>query len=261
MKINLRVESEIGNLKAVLLHRPGKELERLVPEYLGDLLFDDIPWLARMQQEHDQFADTLRSHGAEVFYYGKLLGEILQDTEVKERLLEELFIFSRIMREGEREAIRNCLQEKSGEKTAEILISGLHKEEAAKFLREKSLSWYMTHEYPYFINPVPNLYFTRDPGAVIGTGLAINSMNSRARKIESLILHYINRYHPVFAGSGHPLFYDYNETDSIEGGDILVLNKKVIVLGCSARTSTLAIERIAERLFNSEMQIREVPGV
>jgi len=258
MDIRLNVNSEIGKLKAVMLHRPGKELERLVPEYLGELLFDDIPWLRRMQEEHDLFAEALRQEGSEVVYYEKLLADILQNPEVRTKLLEELFYFSRIIREGEREAIREHLSQKTGAQMAEALICGLHKEEATSLLKEKSLSWFMSHEFPYFINPAPNLYFTRDPGAVIGRGISVNTMNSKARKIESLILHYINNYHPVFTSSAHDLYYDYNEIDSIEGGDILVLNSKTIAIGCSARTSSLAIERIAERLFTEKSGFKEV---
>ncbi|MBI9101471.1 MAG: arginine deiminase [Spirochaetales bacterium] len=258
MDINLKIHSEIGRLSAVMLHRPGKELERLVPEYLGELLFDDIPWLSRMQEEHDLFAKALRDEGAEVVYYEELLADILQNPEVRKELLEELFYFSRIIRGGERDAIREHLSEKSGAQMAQTLICGLHKQEASTLLKEKSLSWFMSHEFPYFINPAPNLYFTRDPGAVIGEGIAINTMSSRARKIESLILHYINKYHPAFNSSSHEVFYDYNEIDSIEGGDILILNSRTVAIGCSARTSTLAIERIAERLFARDSGFQEI---
>ncbi len=258
MELKLEITSEIGKMRAVMLHRPGKELERLVPEYLGDLLFDDIPWLNRMQEEHDLFAETLRKEGSAVFYYEELLSDILEKSDVRTQLIEELFIFSRIIREDEKQAIREYISDKNSKQLAEILICGLHKEEAADNLKEKSLSYYISHEFPYFINPVPNLYFTRDPGAVIGNGLAINSMNSQARRIESLLLHYINNNHPLFTANDHEIWYDYNEIDSIEGGDILILNSHTAAIGCSARTSTLAIERIADRLFKRSDSFREI---
>ena len=112
--------------------------------------------------------------------------------------------------------------------------------------------------FPYFINPTPNLYFTRDPGAVIGRSLSVNTMKSRARKKESLLLHFIIHHHPVFKAVPPRLLYDYDETDPIEGGDILILNKRTLIVGCSARTSTLAIERLAERLFSGDTDFKEV---
>lgn len=252
------VHSEIGKLEAVLLHRPGKELERLTPQYLEELLFDDIPWLGRMQEEHDMFAETLRNRGCIVYYYETMLEEILQISDVKEELINELSIFTGITKLKEKEAILEYLRVQNAHDLAEIFIAGLHKNEINNQKEKRSLSFYITDDYPFYINPLPNLYFTRDPGAVIGNGIAINSMKTRARNRETMLLSYINRYHKDIKTTSSPQWYDYHNPDSIEGGDILVLSDKVIAIGCSARTSPAAIEKMAENLFSGESGFKEV---
>ncbi len=252
------VHSEVGKLDAVLLHRPGKELERLTPQYLEELLFDDIPWLGRMQEEHDLFADVLRKRGCEVFYYNELLEDILKDNNVKQEFIKELTVFTGIDQLKERDAILEHLVSRSPEELTEILIAGLHKNEISYREDKRSLAYYITDDYPFYINPLPNLYFTRDPGAVIGDSVSINSMRTNARNRETMILSYINRYHPVINGGDNPTWYSYKESESIEGGDILVINSRTVVIGCSARTSAQAIEKIAENLFNGDSLIEEV---
>lgn len=252
------VQSEVGKLEAVLLHRPGKELERLTPRYLEELLFDDIPWLGKMQEEHDLFANALRDRGCEVYYYDQLLADILKDDQVKNELISEMAGFTGISRLKEREAILDYLYTRDPASLADIFIAGLHKNEIHYKEESRSLSYYITDDYPFYINPIPNLYFTRDPGAVIGQGISINSMKTVARNRETMILSYINRYHHAFGGTDAPLWYDYNNSDSLEGGDILVLSDKAVAVGCSARTSPEAIERLAENLFKGESGIEKV---
>lgn len=256
--LSYNVKSEVGKLEAVLLHRPGKELERLIPQYLEELLFDDIPWLGRMQEEHDMFADALRSRGCEVFYYDKLLKEILREEQVKNDLIREMADFTGINRLKEKAAILDYLYSRDSAELAEIFITGLHKNEINYRKESRSLSYYITDDYPFYINPIPNLYFTRDPGAVIGRGISINSMKTSARNRETMILSYINRYHTGIDRSDVPIWYDYKDSDSIEGGDILVLSDRAVAIGCSARTSPEGIEKIAENLFEGDSGVKEV---
>ncbi len=252
------VKSEVGKLEAVLLHRPGKELERLTPQYLEELLFDDIPWLGRMQEEHDMFADALRKRGCKVYYYDKLLEEILHDNQVKQELTSEMCEFTGITKLKEKDAILEYLNSRNTVDLAEIFIAGLHKNEINYRKESRSLSYYITDDYPFYINPIPNLYFTRDPGAIIGNGISINSMKTHARNRETMILSYINRYHKEVNETIAPEWYNYQNADSIEGGDILVISDDAIAVGCSARTSPLAIEKLAENLFTGESTIKEV---
>ena len=252
------VKSEVGKLEAVLLHRPGKELERLTPQYLEELLFDDIPWLGKMQEEHDMFADALKSRGCQVYYYEKMLEDILKEKHVKEELISEIADFTGITKLKEKNAILEYLDSKDAKGLAEIFIAGLEKNEINYRKENRSLSYYIIDDYPFYINPIPNLYFTRDPGAVIGNGISINSMKTRARNRETMLLSYINRYHKEIRGSALPQWYGYHNSDAIEGGDILIISEKAIAIGCSARTSPSAIERLAENLFAGNSTVAEV---
>ena len=257
----INVKSEIGKLKAVLLHRPGKELERLTPQSLDELLFDDIPWLRQMQREHDSFADVLRQRGCRVYYYEDLLEEILEKKEVKKSLLAEALRLSDISSLRLKDEISAFLMEKSPSELSESLIAGIHKDDFPDSGGAKTLADYIEEDYPFYIDPIPNLYFTRDPGAVIGNGISINSMNTRARNRETMILKYLYNENPLFMKNESRMWYDYSLPNSIEGGDIFVVSESVVLIGCSERTSPKAIEKIAQNLFGGNSGIKEVYAV
>jgi arginine deiminase len=252
-----KVNSEVGQLEAVLLHRPGKELEQLTPQYLEELLFDDIPWLGKIREEHDMFAQALEERGCTVYYYDRLLCHILNKDKVRRELVDEVVRFTGITRLRERDILTKYLLDQNSEKLTEILIAGLHKKEIPHGQTERSLSYYITEDYPFYINPLPNLYFTRDPGAVIGKGLSINAMKTSARNRESMLLSYIDRYHDLFEGRADR-WYDYSLPDPLEGGDMLVLSSSVLAVGCSARTSAQAIEALGRTLINGPSLIKEI---
>ena len=254
----LNVTSEIGKLRAVLLHKPGKELERLTPEYLRELLFDDIPWLKKMREEHDEFADVLRNRGAKVYYIEELLSEVLSDEEIKKDFTKNLLKQCKIENRELYEIIFDYIISKTPEEVAEIAISGLNKKDVPVNNRELSLIDYIYADYPLYINPLPNLYFMRDPAAVMGNGISINSMNTVARSREPILIKYLYEYSPLFKKESTPLWYDYNIPYSMEGGDMLVLSKEVVAIGCSERTSAQGIEILAKNLFNGMKEIREV---
>lgn len=249
----LNINSEIGKLKAVLLHRPGKELERLTPQYLQELLFDDIPWLKKMREEHNKFAKVMEDRGCSVYYYEELLEEVLGDKNVKESFIKDLVRNCNIDNGEFERVLIQFLLTKNSKDLVEIAIAGLHKKDFPDVDREFHLVDYIRVDYPFYINPLPNLYFTRDIGATIGQGLSINKMKTPARDRETMFLKYIYQYNPLFKGQSTPLWYDYKEIHSIEGGDILVLSDKVVAIGCSERTSAAAIETISQRLFKEGM--------
>jgi len=257
----LNVTSEIGNLKAVLLHKPGKELERLTPDYLRELLFDDIPWLRKMRDEHDEFAEVLRHRGAKVYYVEDLLTEVLENVDVKRNLINDMMIHSNIENNELRELISSYLFDKSPAEVAEIAIAGLNKKDIPDVEREYSLSDYVNKDYPLYINPIPNLYFMRDPLAVIGNGISINSMHTDARRREPLLIKYIYDYNPLFRKDYSQIWYNYTIPHSIEGGDVLVLGKEVVAVGCSERTSANGIEILARNLFAGNENLKEVLAV
>ncbi len=242
------VQSEIGPLEKVLLHRPGKELEQLTPRYLPEMLFEDIPWLNKIQEEHDAFAAELRAHGAEVVYYRELLEEVCRQSVVRNELTEEVVSECRIGDRGLKKDLVAFLEELDALQFADVMIEGLRKE-ALHPADGTRLAHYVKDAHPFYINPLTNLYFARDPGAVIGTGLSINAMKAPARMRETRLLSVIYRYHPSFNPSELPLWYHYSDLDTIEGGDILVLSGDTVAVGCSQRTSTEGIERLAQRLF------------
>ncbi len=254
----LNINSEIGKLQAVLLHKPGRELERLTPEYLRELLFDDIPWLKAMKTEHDEFADVLRQRGSHVFYVEDLLSEVLENNDIKKSFINDLLISSRIGNTELYEIIYNYLLDKSAKELTEVAIAGLLKKDIPHVERDYSLSDYVNKDYTLHINPIPNLYFMRDPAAIIGNGISINSMNTEARRREPMLIKYIYDFNPLFKKENAPLWYNYTIPHSIEGGDILILSKEVVAIGCSERTSAQAIEILARNLFTGNENLKEI---
>ena len=254
----LSISSEIGKLGSVLLHRPGKELERLTPAYLEEMLFDDIPWLKQIQIEHDEFADVLIKNNCEVLYYSDLLSDILVDENIKSEVINDVISFSHIQNANLVSEIGEHLNSKDNKELSDIIISGLAISDLPGKAGRSRLSDYINEAFPFYINPLINLYFTRDPGAVIGHSMVISSMKTEARRRESLILHHINKFHPRFSNSSKSIWNSYNNPNSIEGGDILVLNPETVAIGCSVRTSTSAIEEVAENLFQGESTVKEV---
>jgi arginine deiminase len=254
----LTVRSEVGTLKKVLLHRPGKEMETLTPEVLEDLLFEDIPWLKKLQEEHDGFADALRAAGSEVFYYTDLLREVLSKPGVAAEAAAHLVSTGRIPQSRLREEIRDQLVSMKVDVLAEVMICGLRKDAVPHSDDEKRLSWWIQEDFPFYINPLPNLYFTRDPGAIIGNGLALSAMQTRARSRETYLLDLIRRHHPMFSLTQEKLWYSPEMGDSLEGGDVLVLSDTAVAVGASVRTGSDAIETLAQHLFEGNSGIRDV---
>jgi arginine deiminase len=260
MKYPLNITSEIGELKTVILHRPGKEVENLTPKYLERLLFDDIPFLPAVQREHDYFADVLRNRGVEVLYLEKLMAEALHADELRNEFIDQLLNESRRNLNGSREAVEEYLLSFSTEAMIRKSMSGMLKSEIEPE-KKVHLHELMDDYYPFFLDPMPNLYFTRDPAAVIGNGISLNKMCEGARKRESLFMDFIMKHHPSFSGFDIPHWYDRDEYYPIEGGDELVLSDNVIAIGVSARTSAQAIEKLAKRIFTSNGTINKVVAV
>lgn len=246
--MGIKVTSEIKPLKKVLLHRPGEEIENLTPEYLERLLFDDIPYLKVAQQEHDAFADILRQNGVEVVYLHELVAEVIANEEVKEEFINQFIIEAKIKNKKMQDIVYNYLKEfKNNEELIRKTMSGINKKELPKS-NQISLSDLVEGDYPFITDPMPNLYFTRDPFASIGSGISLNKMYSETRNRETIYAHYIFKYHPDFKDQVEK-FYDRDFEYHIEGGDILNLTEKTIAIGISQRTEANAIEKIAKNIF------------
>lgn len=256
----IHVTSEIGTLKTVMLKRPGKEVENLTPEFLERLLFDDIPYLPKIQEEHDFFADALRNQGIEVLYLEKLAAESLANQEVKEEFVSRMLEESNAKVNGTYENLKEYLLSFSNDEMIDKIMSGIRKNEL-EISKRTHLFEMMEDHYPFYTDPMPNLYFTRDPAASIGNGLSINKMREPARRRESLFMEYIIKHHPRFAGKDVPVWLDRSNPNPIEGGDELVLSEEVIAIGVSARSSAKAIERLALNLFAKQDKIKKVVAI
>ena len=250
--MGISVSSEIGPLTKVLLQRPGRELEHLSPETMEQLLFDDIPFLHRAQEEHDRFAEILRENGAQVVYLDDLTAEVLsREPSLREPFIQDVIERAGGSARGYREALTEYLGTIADAKNlVRKTMAGVtygevfedHTAGLAGLVREKTR---------FLMPPIPNLYFTRDPFACIGRGVSLNHMYSATRNRETIYGSYILRYHPDFAGKV-PLYYTPQEHFSIEGGDILNLSEHVLAVGMSQRTQPEAIERLAQHIFGDE---------
>lgn len=249
-KKKLNVYSEIGKLKAVLLHRPGRELENLVPDYLERLLFDDIPYLDLARREHDNFADILRGNGVEVLYLEDLSAEAIADPDIRNNFISDFLEEGNVVGRGTREVLKDYFDKFTNKELIDKLMAGVRKDEIPKLIN-KSLMDLTDDRYPFVLDPMPNLYFTRDPFASIGSGITLNYMKTNVRNRETIFSKYIFENHPRFKGEDIPIWFDRKEIYSLEGGDILVLNPKVVAVGISARTDAAAIEKFAERILYS----------
>lgn len=250
-RINLQVNSEIGRLKKVLLHRPGHEIENLTPDLMERLLFDDIPYLKVAREEHDAFAKIFKDNGVEVFYLEELIAETIEVETVKILFIDEFLNEANIESKSKEEAVREYfLGFKSNKELVDKMMAGIRKEEIT-FKATGTLADAIEGDYPFIVDPMPNLYFTRDPFSTIGTGISLNHMATVTRNRETIFAKYIFEYHPMFEGEKTKKWYDRDFEHSIEGGDQLILNEKVIAIGVSQRTSPAAIDTIAKRLFSN----------
>ena len=247
------VQSEIGTLRKVLLHRPGRELEQLVPQELERLLFDDIPYLALAQREHDRFAEILRGQGAEVVYLEDLMAETLRaEPSLRERFVRQfLDEGGPVAREHAGELAEMLLGLEDERELVRKTMSGVTTAELGERLKDGPLTRLTRERRQFVLDPIPNLYFTRDPFACIGRGVSVNRMYSVTRCRETIYGDYIVRFHPDFAGQT-PLWYERDFPFHVEGGDVLNLSAEVLAVGISQRTSPEGIELLARRLFADE---------
>lgn len=260
MQYPLDITSEIGDLKSVLLHRPGGEIENLTPDSLPQLLFDDIPYLPEMQSEHDYFANVLRNQGVEVLYLEILLEEALASPDVRQTFIQDVLQESLFDDLSAPEHLREFLLGMPNDQLVATVITGVRKDQIPEEKRRHLYEW-ISDRNPFRLEPMPNLYFTRDPAAVIGRGLTINHMSQAARSRESLFMHYILRHHPRFQPFDIPIWYMRDNRFSLEGGDELVLSGSVVAIGVSERTSPRAVEEVAQRLLGDAAGFHTVMAV
>ena len=243
----LHVDSEVGVLRRVILHRPGLELQRLTPRNKDELLFDDVLWVKRARQEHDAFADTLVERGVEVLLLHDLLADTLDLPDARRQVLTAT----------ERQAalgptlstkLFHWLGELPGEELATRLIGGVALADVP--FRTGALAERVTTADGFLLAPLPNHLFTRDTSAWIFGGVTVNAMAKEARRREAIHLQAIYDHHPLFAGQSFAQWgHDLGGAPQFEGGDIHVLGHRTVMIGMGERTRPGAVELLARRLF------------
>ena len=240
----LGADSEVARLRTVLLHRPGPELKRLTPRNNDELLFDDIPWVGRAQDEHDAFAAVLRHHGVEVLYLTDLLVETLGNEPARAACIDAVAADPRL---GEtlRGIVRKYLEALHPDDLALALTAGLAHEELTG---GRGLRFTLMDPHDFVVNPLPNLLFTRDSSAWIRDHVAVTSLAMPARSRETTLTGTIYAYHPRFAGTNQV----YGpELEPLEGGDVLLLGPGVVAVGTGERTTPAGVERLARNVFTA----------
>jgi arginine deiminase len=261
------VDSEVGRLRRVLVHRPDSELRRLTPENHRELLFDDVLWVRRARQEHDAFVDVMQDRGVEVLYLQELLAETLELPEARKAAVELAFT-PHSLGPGALEEVRAMAMEASPARLASYLVAGVTQVEleeagvdARSMARHSLLAATMWTE-DFILPPLPNSVFTRDSSSWIYGGVTLNVMASEARHLETVNVALIYRHHPIFREADFDLLFppmdplgevevqDFGRATA-EGGDILPIGNRTVLIGWSQRTSGRMIELLATRLFES----------
>ena len=251
----IHVTSEIKPLKEVLVHRPGKELLNLTPDTLGRLLFDDIPYLKDAQAEHDEFVQILRDNGIKVVYLENLMAETLDaNPQIRPSFIRQFIYEAGVRTPMYKDLLFDYLN--SFTDNLELVLKtmeGIKVKELGRRKKdiENSLVDLVSEEGKFLAEPMPNLYFTRDPFASVGDGVVLNKMYSVTRSRETIYAEYIFNYHPKYIDKVEK-FYSRENPFSIEGGDVLNLNEHLLAIGISQRTSAEAIDLLAKNMFKSE---------
>jgi len=247
----LHVDSEVGQLKKVMVHEPGLELDRLTPQNCDALLFDDVMWARQARGEHRAFVDGLRQQGVEVFLFRDVLAETLDIPEAR------AFVLDRITNEhavGPQLArpLRELAEASTSSALASYLIGGILKRDL-ELPKTNSLLWEYLEDYDFVLTPLPNHLFQRDNTAFAYSGLTVNPMAKAARKRETINSRAIWNFHPEFSQDLH--FYYGNDDDdhgaaTVEGGDILIVGNGTVMIGMGERTTPQGIGMLAKGYFS-----------
>jgi arginine deiminase len=249
--MSFSVQSEVGQLRQAIVHRPGLELSRLTPQNIGELLFDDVLWASKAKEEHDVFAETLREAGVRVHYFAQLLAETLDQPEGRAFVLDRLCT-PEMLGPTLVGPLRELFADLDGPRLAEYLVGGVLKADLRP-LRARSLKWDMLRADDFLLPPLPNHLFTRDNSCWVYGGVSVNPMAKPARQRENLHVRAVYRYHPMFAGADFVTYYGGDDTNhlpaSVEGGDVHVLGHGTVLIGMGERTTPMAAEILSRALF------------
>lgn len=256
--MSFNVQSEVGRLRQVLVHRPELSLKRLTPSNAADLLFDDVLWVQQAGEEHDEFRNVLAARGVQVRLLLDLLRETIEIPEARKHILD-FVIDPHWFGPLATDAIRNGFDSMQTKELGSFLIGGITKRELLERITEpKSIAFHSIGMDEFVLQPLPNHLFTRDTSCWVYDGVSINAMRKKARMRETVNMEAVYRWHPMFADG-----YDQAEAGgfnvwshgtpmapaTIEGGDILVIGNGAVLVGMSERTQPQAVEMLAQSLF------------
>ncbi len=251
--MSFHVDSEVGQLRQAIVHRPGLELSRLTPQNIGELLFDDVLWAKKAKEEHDAFAEALREKGVHVHYYARLLAEVLDIPDGRAFVLDRLCT-PEIVGPTLVGLLRRLFDDLDGETLATYLVGGVLKGDMHP-IGTKSLKWEALSADDFLLSPLPNHLFQRDNSCWVYGGVSINPMAKPARQRETLHSRAIYRFHPIFAGAEFVTYYGDDDLNhlpaSVEGGDVHVIGHRTVMIGMGERTTPMGVEILTQRLFAS----------
>jgi arginine deiminase len=240
------VDSEIGQLRTVLMHRPGPELERVTPRHSGRLLLRTLPWVTKARQEHDLLCEQLREQGAEVLYFTALLQDTLEyqpaRTEAVRMAVADVGLGDEL-----RGQLRSHLEDLPPEQLAQVLIAGLTRDELKI---GQGVVFELLDRHDFVLDPLPNLVFTKDSSFWIGDQVAVASLAAPFRRRETGLATVVYRHHPRFAGT--KWIYQAG-LENLDGGDVMLLAPGVVAIGVGQRTTPAGTERLARRLFDASL--------
>ncbi|MBT8508347.1 hypothetical protein AZH53_08005 [Methanomicrobiaceae archaeon CYW5] len=257
------VHSEVGHLRAALVHRPGLSLRRLTPENHDALLFDDIPWVDRAMEEHDEFATLLYNEGVQVLYLHHLLEETLRGGEAARGEAAALFVNDCTVGISLRDHLTTLFLDMDPALLTRHLIGGMTYAEAGCIGLpsgiERSLAAAVARADDFLLPPLPNTLFMRDSSFWVYEGVGLSSMAHPIRRREVAHVAAVYRHHPLFAGETFPVWYppdagatpggEHFGLTSLEGGDVMPIGNRTVLVGLSARTNAVSVEQLADRLF------------
>jgi len=246
--MQLQIDNEYDPLEAVMVNRPGAEIERLTHENMRRFLFEDVPFLRRLQEEHDAFVAAMEDHGVGVIHMRKLLREAITNEAVRTEL------FTQVCDTAGVPAIRDdliALKHWSLDELLVVLFAGITAEEFGQ--RTGKRVGAEGAEPVFLLPPVPNAYFSRDPAVVVRDTVVSSKMHYRERIRETLLVRTVLEHHPEF--SAHTVCYGGSHEPAedrpftIEGGDVIILSKDAVLVGASERTRSETIEVLARNCF------------
>jgi len=252
--MTFHVDSEVGQLRQAIVHRPGLELSRLSPRNIEELLFDDVMWAKMAKEEHDAFAEALREHGVRVHYFTDLLSETLEIPEARDFVLDRVCTQA-LLGPVLVSPVRSLLEGLAPDALAEYLVGGVLKADLHPTRASRSLKWSMMAADDFLLPPLPNHLFQRDNSCWVYGGVSVNPMAKPARQRESVHSRAIYRFHPLFADEKFVRYYgdddQVHQPATLEGGDVHVIGNGAVLVGMGERTTPMAVELLAESLFQA----------